>query len=246
MKNDFTLTGYETILTEALKSNYSFLDFKNLNDEIFNKICYLRHDIDADVSAAYKMAEVESKLGIKATYFLMLRSPVYNLFSRANQRLVENILGLKHNIGLHFDENFSCQYDTPLQDLIEKELKMLEINFGNKITIVSFHQPSTRVLTNNIKLSNVVHTYDQELFKGIHYVSDSNKNWRSVHPYHIFRKSMHNKLQLLIHPMWWVQTKNINTRRVWKKTLINNFEQTQKQLVETEGAFGNPLKIKLL
>jgi hypothetical protein len=46
--------------------------------------------------------------------------------------------------------------------------------------------------------------------------------------------------------MWWVQPKNIKTRAVWKKTLINNFEQTQKQLVETEDAFGKAFRIKLL
>lgn len=246
MKNDFTLTGYEIMLTEGLKSNYVFLDFKNVNNEPHSKICYLRHDIDADVSAAFKIAQIESKLGINATYFFMLRSPVYNLFSRANQRFVENILKLEHNIGLHFDENFSCQYNAPLQELISKELKLLELNFGIKTNIISFHQPSDRILMNNIKLSNIVQTYDKHLFTGIHYVSDSNKNWRSVHPYNIFKKSIYNKVQLLIHPMWWVQPKNIKTREVWKKTLINNFEQTQKQLVETEGAFGASLRIKLL
>ncbi|MEO6683288.1 MAG: hypothetical protein ABIN48_10760 [Ginsengibacter sp.] len=246
MKNSFTLSGYETMLSEGLKSNYDFLDFRNVNKETSKKVCYLRHDIDTDVSAALKVAEVESKLGINATYFFMLRSPVYNLFSRANQRFVENILKLNHNIALHFDENFSCHYDIPLQELIEKELKILELNFGIKTNIVSFHQPSERVLMNEIKLTNVVHTYDKELFAGIHYVSDSNKNWRSEHPYNIFKKSIYNKVQLLIHPMWWVQPKNMNTRAVWKKTLINNFEQTQKQLVETEGAFGDAFRIKLL
>lgn len=246
MQNSFTLSGYETMLSEGLKSNYDFLDFRNVNKDTSKKVCYLRHDIDADVSAALKIAEVESKLGISATYFFMLRSPVYNLFSRANQRFVENILKLNHNIGLHFDENFSCHYNTSLQEFIEKELKILELNFGIKTNIVSFHQPSERVLKNEIKLTNVVHTYNKELFAGIHYVSDSNKNWRSEHPYYIFKKSIYNKVQLLIHPMWWVQPKNINTRSVWKKTLINNFEQTQKQLVETEGAFGNPFRIKLL
>jgi hypothetical protein len=246
MKNSFTLVGYEAMLIEGLKSNYDFLDFRNVNNETSKKICYLRHDVDADVSAALKVAQIECNLGIRATYFFMLRSPLYNLFSRTNQRYVEKILNLNHNLGLHFDENFSCQYDIPLQELVAKELEMLELNFGIKTNVVSFHQPSDRILMNNIKLTNVIHTYDKELFSGIHYVSDSNKNWRSVHPFNIFKKSIYNKIQLLIHPMWWVQPKNIKTRAVWKKTLINNFEQTQKQLVETEDAFGKAFRIKLL
>src|SRR4051812_6000720 len=89
MKNDFTLKGYETLLKQAVDSGYQFCSFENIDVDNSGKICYLRHDIDADVTAALKLAEIENSLGIRATYFFMLRSPVYNLFSRFNQKLVE-------------------------------------------------------------------------------------------------------------------------------------------------------------
>ncbi|KAA5533767.1 hypothetical protein F0919_14645 [Taibaiella lutea] len=245
MKNDFTLQGYETLLKQALDSGYQFCSFENIYQENLDKICYLRHDIDADVTAAFKLAEIENSLGVRATYFFMLRSPVYNLFSRFNQKLVERIIKLDHHIALHFDENFACERPEPLQNQIERELDILNSNFGINTNIVSFHQPSERILQNKIQLKNIIHTYDKPLFKDIHYVSDSNKNWRNDHPFDTFKEQTVDKIQLLIHPMWWVFEKNYNTRTVWKKTLINNFNLMQNQILETEGAFGGAVEIKL-
>ena len=245
MKNDFTLKGYETLLKRAIDSKYQFCSFENIDHDRTGKICYLRHDIDADVTAAFKLAEIESKLNIKATYFFMLRSPVYNLFSRFNQKLVEKIIDQGHHIALHFDENFANGRSESLQSQIECELNILNSNFGLSTNIVSFHQPSERILQNKVQLKDIIHTYDKPLFKDIHYVSDSNKNWRNDHPFDTFKKQAVDKIQLLIHPMWWVFEKNYNTRTIWKKTLINNFNLTQGQILETEGAFGGEVDIKL-
>ena len=77
------------------------------------------------------MAKIEHKFGVKATYFFMLRSPFYNIFTRANNEAVKEIIKLGHNIGLHYDEGYAAK-DERLQELIDEEIKMLEINFIEK------------------------------------------------------------------------------------------------------------------
>src|ERR1700741_1279317 len=97
----FTIKGYNHLLELALNNNYAFIDFdKNIIDKT-EKFCLLRHDIDADLKAAFAMSEIEASLGIKATYFLMLRSPVYNLFGRQNHKFTEGILKNGHTLALH-------------------------------------------------------------------------------------------------------------------------------------------------
>ena len=44
--------------------------------------------------------------GIQSTYFIMLRSPVYNLFSRENSEYLKKIIGFGHHIGLHYDDAY--------------------------------------------------------------------------------------------------------------------------------------------
>jgi hypothetical protein len=245
MKSDFTLKGYENMLSEGLKNNYAFHSFNEITHDHAKKVCYLRHDIDADVQAAYELAMIEKDLGIRSTYFFMMRSPVYNIFSRANHRLVEKIISAGHHLGIHFDENFAANYPADLQKLIDNERKIFETNFGMNTNVVSFHQPSPRILNEEVQLDGLINTYCKSLFRDIHYISDSNKIWKNEHPFDVFRNSIYEKVQLLIHPMWWVFNKNYTTRAIWKKILIRSFHQKQAQLTETERAYGDSFNLSL-
>ena len=89
----YSLDKYSMILKTCLEFGWSFRNFSELKSNE-GGIILLRHDVDNDVQAARKMAFLENKLGIRSTYFLMTRSPIYNLFSRHNQDAVEEILKL--------------------------------------------------------------------------------------------------------------------------------------------------------
>ena len=55
-KLTFTYNGYKLMLQIALDSGYEFRFFNNFNGP--EKICVLRHDIDADLFAAYEIAKI--------------------------------------------------------------------------------------------------------------------------------------------------------------------------------------------
>lgn len=233
------------MLQAALKSGYEFRFFNNFNSG--KNICVLRHDVDADLSAALEMAEIEFEIGVKSTYFLMTRSSVYNLFSRVNMQKVKAIIDLGHQIGLHFDSGYLPHADISLEQFIDAEADYLAKQFQQKIKVVSFHQPGSDILSGKVKLKKYLNTYDKNDMKGLHYVSDSNKVWKQEHPYIIFKQQLHKKLQLLIHPMWWAGGKEItSTSRVWDKTLERNFKNIQNFLINTEGAYQSPGKIKIV
>lgn len=238
------MESYSGFLKLALQSGYKFLPFQEKDEYKDSKFCLLRHDVDADLNAAYQMAKAEHALGIHSTYFLMLRSPVYNVLGRANSNYVQKIISLGHEIGLHYDEGYYPQGNSDLNDLIEKESQIMFLAFGRKIKVVSFHQPGESVLNNTIQLNNFLNTYDKKQFEGIFYLSDSNMVWKNETPWDIFSKSLYNRVQLLIHPMWWVGKGNENTFELWNKALLDNSRRSFEQIIKTERAFGEERYLK--
>lgn len=227
----FNLDEYISLLDRIQKEGYVFCDFENIQKKSF----ILRHDIDVSPKIALEMAKAENSLGIRATYFFMMRSPFYNLFSRANNEIVKKIISLGHEIGLHYDEGYYSK-NTDLQMLIDTEIKVLENNFDIKVNAVSFHQPSQKIIDNEIKIKQI-NTYDKEFFKDIKYLSDSNMIFKED-PIDIIKSQEFSKIQLLVHPIWWVADGE-TTEQKWINSIKKNFELEQKQVLLTERAYGN-------
>lgn len=225
--------NYFKFLENCLEYNYKFSRFQDIkNNEDLNII--IRHDIDFSPKLALEMAKIENSLSIKSTYFFMIRSPFYNLFSRANNEIVKEIISLGHEIGLHYDEGYYSK-DIDLQYLIDNEINILENNFDIKVNAVSFHQPSKKVIDNEIKIKQI-NTYDKLFFRDIKYLSDSNMNFKE-NPLEVIQQKEFSKIQLLIHPMWWMIEGN-NTEEKFINTIKLNFELEQRQILETERAYG--------
>lgn len=233
------------MLKEALGKGYKFILYDQLNDQN-PLLCVLRHDIDIDLHLALEMAKIEADLGIKSTYFIMLRSPVYNLFSRSNSIALNQILILGHDLGLHYDAGFHSRKSIPLVKSIMNEIKVLETMFGKKIKCVSFHQPSKEIISSNLDLKPFKNTYNDYDMAGFHYVSDSNKNWKKESAYEIYSNKIYDKFQLLIHPIWWMTNEELSTEILWRRGIINAFDRMQNQIVLTERAYGKPSKFEII
>jgi len=237
-ESGFSVQKYRSILEMAIAEDYqiiTFDDLEGIGDD--QKYCVLRHDVDADLSAASLLASVESDLGVTSTYFLMISSPVYNLFSRFSRRYVHEIIEKGHKIGLHFDA-YNC-HENDLRNKILLEKEILEKMFAVKINVVSFHQPDRYIIEKQISLKDLKNTYNSNDMKQFKYISDSNMVWRSGRPDEIFKKKPYKNIQFLFHPMWWVYSNNkLNTNQVWNEVIRKNYENCQEQLVRFERAFG--------
>ncbi|MCP4146328.1 MAG: hypothetical protein GY757_01135, partial [bacterium] len=142
----FSTSGYRELLEIALHSGYRFLAFHDQERFEDGRYCLLRHDVEANPGAALNLAKTEHRLGIRSTYFFMLRSPLYNLMSRCNHRTVQEILELGHWLGLHFDGGFLPD-ERRLEELVDIETGILHRLFDVEIKTVSFHQPCRKVLS---------------------------------------------------------------------------------------------------
>jgi hypothetical protein len=205
---DFTYSHYERILGLIKKTDYKVALFNE--SYLYEKELILRHDIDVDLEKAYKMALTENKYNIKATYFILLRSPFYNIFDRFNSNLIKGILDLGHQIGLHFDEAYYGSNDADnLIKYVDSEVQILKDHFDTKIFAVSFHRPSQFLLESDIKLkNNLINTYDRNFTKGYKYISDSRRRWKEGCLCRFLENtgadySTPDRIHALVHPIWW-------------------------------------------
>ena len=170
----FTYDAYAELIRLLMSHNYKIATYYDW--EQYDKCVILRHDIDFSLEKALPMAELENKLGVKSTYFVLVTSDFYNVFSKNSRQQLKRIMSLGHEIGLHYDE--VCYDGLDIVSNIIKECNVLETAIDSKVRTVSMHRPSRDTLEKNITIDNVVNSYSNLFFKEFKYLSDSRKHWK--------------------------------------------------------------------
>lgn len=199
--HSFTFDHYREIMRSINKNGYKSVRFY---EEAEGKQVLVRHDIDIDLDAALEMAKIENEEEIKATYYIWLNSPFYNIYEARYRVIINKILELGHDIGLHFDETaYKIETKDDILYWINKECDLINNYFNISIKSVSFHRPSEYVLQGDLDLGNYVNTYSNKYFKEYKYISDSNGIWREGCGCNLFKANNFERVQLLTHPIWW-------------------------------------------
>ncbi|MDE0091588.1 MAG: hypothetical protein OXP12_09645 [Thaumarchaeota archaeon] len=206
---DFTERHYKEILREA-KGRYRFAFFGDNGEDPH---VLWRHDLDASVHRAVRLAEIEKDCGVCSTYFVRLHSEFYNLLEGAVYDRILRIVRMGHRLGLHFEGEFygGVAGGTALKRLLLREKGLLEDWFGLKVGAFSFHNPDGGQLL-CLGMDSVgeaenlmVNAYGRTMRRRYHYCSDSNGYWRHERLYDVVSNSKHERLHILTHPEWWLQ-----------------------------------------
>jgi hypothetical protein len=200
LKN-FTYDAYIKFL-ELLRQNFRIIPFCEISKQ-HDSFLILRHDVDASLEAALKMAKIEHKLGARATYFVLFSYKFYNLLERDDLATLREISKLGHEIGLHYDVATYEGYGQDLEETLESEIRLLERLLGRKVFSVARHNVS--LMTGGDPFKNIkgyINAYDPELCRN--YVSDSCRSWFLKDLTRLLDFS-YKKVQLLIHPFLWTE-----------------------------------------
>lgn len=188
---NFCYSDYTKLLTLLKKRN--ICTFNNIKK---NNFTLIRHDIDLDLTLALKMAEIEQKEKVKATYFIQLTCDTYNIFSKKNKEILSKILKMGHEIGLHFDTTSSKN----VKNEFKFQIKLLSDFLKIKVRSVSLHNPS---ITNNFQIfKGYINSYDEKYFKNSIYISDSCMIFSKDNLLNYIKNiPLEKSLQILIHPL---------------------------------------------
>ncbi len=202
-KHIFSIESYKELISGFRKAEYSFIKFTDRKNNMGGTpYVIMRHDVDFCLQSALGLAEIENKLGVKSTFFFLLRSSFYNLIGNNEQKIVRQIFELGHEIALHFDVN---AYANDYLSGFSNEISILKSYYPQLTTkIVSIHRPGDikALLSKNFP---VAHTYEDRFFRKIGYISDSDGEWKYGHPFESKAFLSKQPIQLATHPLWWIE-----------------------------------------
>ena len=242
---NFTYSEYIELLN-ILKSNrvnLTFREWDKLNAKP-NSFFLLRHDIDYSLTSALEMAKIENSIGIKATYFLLMSSNNYNLLSEEYCNIPKQLIELGHEVGLHYDVQAIYKRDKiNFTEQLELEIDILSKLSNKKITSIAMHNPSIYGKDPFKNIANYINAYNEELTQNISYYSDSCGAWRDNAYYSFMNNKLPNKLQLLIHPIFWSKN-NTNRWIQYENFLENKINKLKKEKIDIFNIWKNHIGLK--
>lgn len=194
----FSPSSYLSLLARFEKAGY---DFRFFDDHGPDGSLILRHDVDFSLEYALEMARLEQSVGATSTYFILLSTEFYNVLAPRAAAIVREIRSTGSRIGLHFDPTAYNNYN----DGFELERRLFERQFSQDLDIVSLHRPRDFLRDNNKALNGVRHTYEDDFFKTIKYVSDSGGSFRFGSPFETDEFALGRTIHLNLHPIWWMR-----------------------------------------
>jgi len=160
---EFTYNAYRSLVDLLNKGGYHFVGYSD--EASVDRTVIMRHDVDFCLSKALAMAELERKLRVKSTYFVLLSTDFYNVFSKRSNTLLTEILACGHDIGLHFDEIRYQGANLPgLCSAMVREAGLLAAAISADVKAVSMHRPSQEMLSSDIFLPGLVNSYSRRFF----------------------------------------------------------------------------------
>ncbi len=238
----FTYNYYNSLIEKIISNGYSIANYHNFNE--VDRPCILRHDVDYDVNKALEFSIFESTISnnLYSTYFFLVSSDFYNVFSEKTLKAIDKIISLGHEIGLHFDETkYTINKDESLfNEFINEELHILGKALGTTINTVSMHRPSNFALKNEVRISNVINSYSYKFFKDFKYISDSRMHWRED-AFSVIESHKFDRLHILTHPFWYSRNEEETKDKIFKfihsanreryKIFSENFRDLNEYLV---------------
>lgn len=202
-------SDYSDAISKFRENGYHVTSFADFLKSSNLKHLILRHDVDFNFVAAYKMAKVDYEMDISSSFFFRVCANGYNLSSAIAIPIIKEISEMGHELGLHLDSGMEKIWECTVEESIARQFDIFYNSTGIQAKGFSIHMPSTLGGIDNCDLivsdlNLAYHAYEKRFTEGeFKYISDSMKMWREKPISDYINKV--NKIQLLIHPIWWYQ-----------------------------------------
>lgn len=225
----FTITHYAEIVKLAKDTGFQFILHKDEYVESRKDIIW-RHDVEFSPDIALKMAEVEAKLGVKATYFFQIHSEFYNTLERYMSDILYKIKDLGHHIGLHYDSHY---YNVNDEETLERTLRIdktyFEHVFNLKLDTFSFHETTPFILRcQKESYGGMLNVYSKKIKDNYQYCADSTGFWRYEILDEVLRDENVRHLQVLTHDAMWSE-EVLSPRQRVRKSIQDNADRIKAQ-----------------
>lgn len=232
---------YSTLkkLFQATKEVADITPFCEGNGE---RKCFLRHDIDFDIKAAYKLSHIEKECKVRSTFFVMVTNQFYNPLSIMNREMLWEMSTNDFEIGLHFDPSiYGAISENAIKGIISKadrEIKILESILPKKIESISIHRP--------LRYGKFIHFegYNNTYFPPEVYLSDAHMVL-DKDPFEFIKLAAETPIELSLHPFHYTE-QGENYIKIFERFITDTIDRIDKdfELFSTYQALLNGKKLK--
>lgn len=237
---EFSLEGYLALIESIRSQGYQVKRYEDASSSSRHLI--LRHDVDFDLDQAVRMAELEAKVGACATYFILLRTEMYNALSGEGAKAVLRLAELGHDVGLHFDATLYSPAKAALVAAVREEAAVLSGVVRKAVNVFSFHRPSPDVLNEEVEVDHMINAYNERFFRTFGYCSNSQGAWRHgpplAHPALAEGRGYH----LLTHPIWWTGEPNASPQQKLESFLKRRIELLDREVQRNCRAYSSTIQ----
>jgi hypothetical protein len=193
--------AYRDLVRQAKTAYWSFGSFL---DPVAadRRTIYLRHDVDYSLELAVELAELNSGLGVRGTFFVQLRAQFYNAFERTEARRLQRLRALGQEVALH---HVLDQQSPPRPEDVSRDFELLRSLVPEATPAFSWHQPPAALLeAGDFEVAGLVNAYGRRFFREMPYLSDSTHRVSVDALQADVGKVDGPALQLLLHPVNWI------------------------------------------
>ena len=178
---DFTFEAFETLLKSFLIKGYLIQTVRDFLIKPEPKSLVLRHDIDRYPANALRMAEMESNIGVSATYYFRIISSVYK------EDIIKKVQDLGHEVSYHY-EDLSLMKGNYEKSIAHFELHLTNFRkFSKAKTICRHGSPlskwDNKKLWEKYNYSDFGIIGDTEFdidYNKVFYISDNGMGWNNT------------------------------------------------------------------
>lgn len=199
----YSPSAYRRLLERLSESGYAFRSF--IDGVADSPTVFLRHDVDYSLSWAVEFARINDECGARGTFFLQLRSPLYNLLAFESLAAIREILDLGQWLGFHIT---LPEEDLPREqvlELIRSDYQDLQAAIPSLQPVAAWHNPSLLVDQQGLgwEIPGFVNAYGRIGGRKIPYYSDSNMRY-SLSEFESIVARQEPAIQLALAPMQWL------------------------------------------
>lgn len=236
----FPADEYEALLGALLDRGYVDVGLTDLDPG--QRHMFLRHDVDLSPEKALEFARREAALGVRSTYYFLVSTQFYAIGAAAIRLILEEIIALGHDIGLHFDAEQYSGRPEGLDIFAARECEILELSTQRPVRSISFHRPAPVYLNRPEPIAGRRHCYEPAFFSEIGYISDSNGGWHHGHPLDHSAVTEGRAIQLLTHPIWWCNDSPMSTVETIDRLLDRGCQNLRTALAGSVTAYRQALE----
>lgn len=175
---DFTVKKYTELLQALIKQNYNFQTFDEFLSTPKNKTIVLRHDVDLMPENSLQFAKIQSKFGIKGSYYFRAVPESWD------EDIIKEIANLGHEVGYHYENLTVCKgnYEDAINDFEDNLTKLRKL--APVSTICMHGSPMSKFDSKDLwkkvdykDFGIIGEPYFDIDFNDVYYLTDTGRRW---------------------------------------------------------------------